>query len=150
MLSVESLSNNPSSSGRGRTPTQLPTTFENAARLTPDSVGNFLRDAAMNGLDAVAFHYSIYRSLTRFLGMDGNLQVAFDVNVDFVNAWHQMFLSNDFLNANTGALDPRHMYGSSNFDVFRWPGLEYGIERSALATFIATILMPGINLVSVL
>jgi len=43
----------------------------------------FLREAPLNGLDAVAFHYSFYRAMSRFLGMDGNLQV---VDAKFVTA----------------------------------------------------------------
>ena len=109
----------------------------------------FLRDAPYNGLDAIAFHYSIYRAFQRFLGMDGNLQVAYDVSVNFVSAWNQMFVENDFLNAYTGEIDPRHMYGTSNFDVFRWNSLNNGTQRSVLGTFIATLLMPGIPLVCV-
>ena len=58
-----------------------------------------------------------------------------------------MFVNNDFINPGTGEVDPRHMYDSSNFDVFRWPGLEMGIQRSALATFIGVLVMPGIPLV---
>jgi alpha-1,3-glucan synthase len=100
-------------------------------------------------LDGVAFHYSIYRSITRFLGMDGNLQVAYDVDVNFVTAWNQMFVDNDFLNPSTGLVDPKHMYGTSNFDVFRWPSLENGTQRSVLATFITSLVMPGIPLVPV-
>ena len=82
--------------------------------------------------------------------MDGNLQVAYDIDTNFVTAWNQMFVSNDFLNANTGQVDPRHLYGTSNFDVFRWPSLDNGTQRSALATFITTLVMPGIPLVSLL
>jgi alpha-1,3-glucan synthase len=82
--------------------------------------------------------------------MDGNLQVAYDLDVNFVTAWNQMFVNNDFLNAQNGQLDPRHMFGTSNFDVFRWPSLENGTQRSALATFITTLVMPGIPLVSIL
>lgn len=82
--------------------------------------------------------------------MDGNLQVAYDIDTNFVTAWNQMFVSNDFLNANTGIVDPRHLYGTTNFDVFRWPSLDNGTQRSALATFITTLVMPGIPLVSLL
>ncbi len=85
--------------------------------------------------------------MTRFLGMDGDLQMAYDVDLNFVTAWNQMFVNNDFINPGTGKVDPRHMYGSSNFDVFRWPGLEMGIQRSALATFMGALVMPGIPLV---
>ena len=117
-----------------------------AANLTSSQNQYFLRDAPRNGLDGIAFNYSIYRALTRFLGMDGNLQVAYDVDVNFITAWNEMFLYDDFINPNTGKVDPRHMYGTSNFDVFRWPSLENGTERSVLGTFITTLVMPGIPL----
>ncbi|KAN0123743.1 glycosyltransferase [Russula decolorans] len=132
--------------GRGRTPTQLPPGFLAAANLTSSQNQYFLRDAPINGLDGVAFHYSTYRSLTRFLGMDGNLQVAFDVDVNFVTSWNQMFVDNDFVNPNTGKVDPKHMFGTSNFDVFRWPSIENGTQRGLMATFITNLVMPGVPL----
>lgn len=132
--------------GRGRTPTQLPPGFLQAANLTESDNQYFLRSHNNNGLDGYAFHYSIYRSLTRFLGMDGNLQVAYDIDTNFVTAWNQMFVNDDFLNANNGVMDPRHWYGTSNFDVFRWPSLENGTLRSALGSFITNLVMPGIPL----
>ena len=58
----------------------------------------FLRAKGLNCLDGTAFHYSTYRALTRFLGMDGNLQAAYDIDVNFVTAWNKMFVNNDFLN----------------------------------------------------
>jgi alpha-1,3-glucan synthase len=124
----------------------MPPGFLAAANVTSDDNQYFLRDAPNNGLDAIAFHYSIYRSFQRFLGMDGNLQVAYDVSVNFVSAWNQMFVENDFINAFTGEIDPRHMYGTSNFDVFRWNSLNNGTQKSVLGTFIATLLMPGFRL----
>lgn len=102
--------------GRGRTPTQKPPGFLAAANITSTS-NYFLRDSNLNGLDGVAFHYSIYRSLSRFLGMDGNLQVAYDIDVNFVTAWNQMFVDNDFLNPSTGLVDPKHMYGTDRKSV---------------------------------
>lgn len=133
--------------GRGRTPALRPTDFQAAATITSNQNALFLRDAPRNSLDSVAFHYSIYRSLTRFLGMDGNLQAAYDVNENFVTAWNELFVDNDMLNSLTGRVDPRHMYGISNFDVFRWPSLANGTQRQQLGTFINTLLMPGIPLV---
>ncbi|KAH7926306.1 glycoside hydrolase family 13/glycosyltransferase family 5 protein [Leucogyrophana mollusca] len=132
--------------GRGRTPTQKPPGFLQAANLTESENQFFLRSQPNNALDGVAFHYSIYRSLTRFLGMDGNLQDAYDLDTNFITAWNQMFVNNDFLNPNTGAVDPKHLFGTSNFDVFRWPSLENGTLRSALATFITNLVMPGVPL----
>ncbi|TFK55043.1 glycoside hydrolase family 13 and glycosyltransferase family 5 domain-containing protein [Heliocybe sulcata] len=132
--------------GRGRTPTMLPPGFLAAANLTSDDNQYFLRDAPLNGIDGNAFHYSFYRSLERFLGLDGNLQVAFDVDTNFVTAWNQMFVNDDFINSQTGVVDPRHMYGTSNFDVFRWPGLENGTQKGVIGTFLASMVMPGVPL----
>jgi alpha-1,3-glucan synthase len=53
--------------------------------------------------------------------MDGNLAVAYDIDANLATAWNQMFVNDDFLNPFTVVVDPRHMYGTSNFDVFRWP-----------------------------
>lgn len=132
--------------GRGRTPQQLPAGFLNATTLTQDQNQYFLREEGMAGLDSAAFHYSIYRSLTRFLGMDGNLNVAYDVDINFVTAWNQMVVNDEFLNSQTNEFDPRHMYGSTNQDVFRWPSLTNGTHKNALANFVTTLLMPGIPL----
>jgi alpha-1,3-glucan synthase len=55
-------------------------------------------------------------------------------------------VTNDLVNANSGSFDPRHMYGTTNQDVFRWPAIERGVERQLLSHFITTLLMPGIPL----
>ena len=81
--------------------------------------------------------------------MDGNLQVAYDIGQNFVSSWNEMMVNNDFLNSN-GTLDPRHMFGTSNFDIFRWPSLENGTQRSVLGSFITNLVMPGVPLVSLL
>ncbi|KAF9052983.1 modular protein with glycoside hydrolase family 13 and glycosyltransferase family 5 domains [Panaeolus papilionaceus] len=132
--------------GRGRTEKQRPPGFLSAINVTRDQNEFFLRDSPRAGLDAVAFHYSVYRAIARFLGMDGNLQVAYDTGPNLVDAWNTMFVSNDFLNVDTNEVDPRHMFGSSNFDIFRWPSLENGVQRSVLATFLSALVMPGIPL----
>lgn len=124
--------------------------FLEAANLTESENQYFLRQQSSNNLDGYAFHYSIYRSLTRFLGMDGNLAVAYDLDSNFVTAWNQMFVNNDFLNPNTGLTDPKHLFGTSNFDVFRWPSLANGTLRSALASYITYLVMPGVPLVGAL
>jgi len=132
--------------GRGRTPTLQPPSFDAAVNLTAGQTQYFLRDEGVAGLDSAAFHYSIYRSLCRFLGMDGNLQVAYDVDVNFITAWNEMVVSNEFINSQTGEFDPRHMYGTTNQDVFRWPGLANGTQRQQLGQFVTNLLMPGIPL----
>lgn len=133
--------------GRGRQPDMLPDTLDKGFGLTNESDPDyFLRGQNHQAIDGAAFHYSIYRSLTRFLGMDGNLAADYDVPVDWTEAWHEMVLTNDMINANTGQFDPRHMYGAANQDVFRWPTVELGVERQLLALFITTLHMPGIPL----
>lgn len=135
--------------GRGRQPDMIPQppNITMTITLTNNSdAKNFLRDPGKNALDAAAFHYSIYRSLTRFLGMSGNLEAGYDVPVNFVTAWNTMLTTNDLVNAYTGEFDPRHMYGVTNQDVFRWPAIKDGIQRMLLGLFVTTLEMPGIPL----
>ena len=133
--------------GRGRQPDMYPKTLDEAFQLTNTSSPQyFIRKHNDQAIDAGAFHYSVYRSLTRFLGMDGNLAAGYDTPVDWTDAWYQMVLSNDMVNPNTGEFDPRHMYGATNQDVFRWPTIQWGVERQLLALFITTLHLPGIPL----
>lgn len=97
------------SSGRGRIDSQAPQSYDAAVNAKPTDQQYFMRNVNNNGLDGVAFHYSVYRGLTRFLGMDGNLRVAYDTDVNFITAYNQMVVYNDFLNAATGEFDVRHM-----------------------------------------
>ncbi|ROV87285.1 hypothetical protein VSDG_09894 [Cytospora chrysosperma] len=82
-----------------------------AMKLTgkPSEHEYFLRDKGQNALDAAAFHYWVYHSLTRFLGMSGNLEAGYDLPLDWVNGVNQMILTNDLVNANTHEFDPRHI-----------------------------------------
>lgn len=132
--------------GRGREPGMRTKNITEAVLTTSSNDTAFIRNDTLQSLDAAAFHYSIYRTLTRFLGMDGNLSAGYDVSSDFVDIWNVMLTTNDFLNANTGDFDPRHMYGASNQDVFRWPAIKDGTDRQLLALFITTLHMPGIPL----
>jgi alpha-1,3-glucan synthase len=130
--------------GRGRQPNMQPPDIDTALTLTNASTSKFfLRDPGQTALDGVAFHYSVYRALTRFLGMDGNLEVAYDLPVDFTDMWNEMTITNDFVNAMTNVVDPRHLYGTANQDVFRWPSLFNGTERQNLASFACALIMPG-------
>ena len=62
-----------------------------AFEMTTEADSKFyIRDTGQNALDSAAFHYSIYRSLTRFLGMDGNLAAGYDTPVNFVDAWNEV------------------------------------------------------------
>ena len=130
--------------GRGRQPDMTPENLTVAATMTNNSADKyFIRDQEHGALDAAAFHYTVYRTLTRFLGMDGNLEAGYDAPQNFVDMWNSFLLTNDFVNPNTGEVDPRHMYGVTNQDVFRWPAITNGVQRQLLGHFITTIHMPG-------
>ena len=148
---------------RGRQPDMLPPNLTAAVQTSNKSNSSlFIRDEGKNALDAAAFHYSIYRSLTRFLGMDGYLSAGFDTPIDWVDAWNEMLMTNDLINPSTNVYDPRHIYGVSNQgkihrvnyeddanqfrDVFRWPAIKNGTQKWLLGNFITTLLMPGIPL----
>ena len=131
--------------GRGRRPDQWPDSSMDAMGMTNKSNQQyFIRDSSLSALDGSAFHYSIYRTLTRFLGLDGNLAAGYDTPLDWTDAWNVMVMTNDLINANTGKFDPRHMYGATNQDVFRWPALDFGVERQLMGHFITTLHLPGI------
>ena len=133
--------------GRGRQPDMIPDTLTEAVTMTSNaSLTYFIREPDYSALDSAAFHYTIYRSLTRFLGMDGNLASGYDTPVNWISAWNEMLLTNDLVNPNTGNFDPRHMYGVTNQDVFRWPAIKNGTQKMVLGMFITTLLMPGIPL----
>ncbi|KAK3690069.1 alpha-1,3-glucan synthase Ags2 [Podospora appendiculata] len=134
--------------GRGRQPDQRVKDLTEAVNMTVGADDKwFLRDKDQIALDAAAFSYSVYRFLTRFLGMDGNLEAGFDLPKNWAGAWNWMLLTNDMINPHIGRIDPRHMNGVTNQDVFRWPGISQGTERMLLGQFITTLLMPGIPLV---
>lgn len=137
--------------GRGREPkvadsmdlVKLMTLNQSAAGTDISKL--YIREKGNSALDAGAFHYSIYRSMTRFLGMSGNLEAGYDMPnpLDWVSTWEWMVRTNDFNNPNSNEFDPRHLYGVTNQDVFRWPSIEFGIERQLLGSFIVTLLLPG-------
>lgn len=134
--------------GRGRQPNQWENkTALDIMKLTNESAPqNFLREAGHEAIDSAAFHYTTYRALTRFLGMDGQLSAGYDAPDDWVEGWNFMLKTNDLINANTGKFDPRHMFGATNQDVFRWPAISNGTHRQLLGSFITTLLLPGIPL----
>ncbi|SMR54883.1 unnamed protein product [Zymoseptoria tritici ST99CH_3D1] len=132
--------------GRGREPEMASKNITEAVLTTNADSERFLREEGLNGFDAVAFHYSIYRTLQRFLGLDGIVSAGYDVPADLVDTWNVMLTTNDMLNANTGKFDPRHMWGASNQDVFRWPAMVGGLDRGLLGLYVVTLHMPGIPL----
>ena len=128
--------------GRGKQPNMA---FENLteaqmANNTTDP-SSYIREFGLSALDGEAFHYPTYGALTRFLGLDGEIGLT---GTDFVGLWHTMLATNDMVNAATGEFDPRHMYGVTNQDVFRWPGLANGTSRQNLGFFVTILEMPGI------
>lgn len=127
--------------GRGKQPNQPWTNMTEAvASINVRENDNFLRPFGSSGLDGDAFFYPFYGAMTRFLGLDGPIGLE---GVDFVEMWHDLLLTEDMSNAYTGEFDPRHLWGMTNQDVFRWPALANGTERHLLGLFIANIMMPG-------
>ena len=128
--------------GRGKQPDM---TFDNLteAQLASNTTNSssYIREFGLSALDGEAFHYPTYGALTRFVGLDGEIGFT---GIDFVDLWHEMLSSNDMVNAATGKFDPRHMYGVTNQDVFRWPGLANGTQRQNLGFFVTILEMPGI------
>ncbi|KAK3321725.1 hypothetical protein B0H66DRAFT_513919 [Apodospora peruviana] len=138
--------------GRGRERTvaeKMP--IEKALSLDPKAPEDskyFIREFGNSALDAGAFHYSIYRFMGRFLGLSGHMKAGFDLpSTNWIDVWNAMLQTNDFINANTGEFDPRHLFGATNQDVFRWPAIEQGTERMLLAYFVVSLLLPGAPLV---
>ncbi|KAF4539253.1 Alpha-glucan synthase [Lasiodiplodia theobromae] len=133
--------------GRGKEPQMKWATNEESytANLTwPEAPAIYQRNTS--AVDAWAFHYTVYRSLLRFLGIDGIYEAERDLPIDWVDAWNEMVKTNDMINANTGKFDPRHLYGATNQDVFRWPGITNGTDRNLAGLFVTTMIMPGIPL----
>lgn len=56
--------------GRGKTPDMMVNDTTKAVMMTTNNSqsSGFIRDVGKNAFDSACFHYSIYRSLTRFLG----------------------------------------------------------------------------------
>ncbi|KKY18703.1 putative alpha-glucan [Phaeomoniella chlamydospora] len=128
--------------GRGKQPGQMfkNTTAAMLANNESDASG-YMRETGLTALDAAAFHYPTYGALTRFLGLDG--PIGFE-GVDFVEHWETLLKRDDMVNGITGEFDPRHMFGTTNQDVFRWPSLSNGTQRQMLGALVISLVMPGI------
>ncbi|KAF2665711.1 putative alpha-1,3-glucan synthase [Microthyrium microscopicum] len=131
--------------GRGKQPNQELSDASQAVLTTGTTDPNsFVRPFGSTALDGAAFHYDFYGSLTRFLGLDSPWGV---LGVDWASLWNQMLQTNDFVNAMTGEFDPRHIFGTTNQDVFRWPALANGTQRQLLGFFVSVLEMPGAPMV---
>ena len=133
--------------GRGKQPNHYWANATEAQLATNEtSQDKFLREPDMNALDGAAFHYPTYGAMTRFLGLEGangsDGAIGFE-GVDFAQHWNQYLLTDDMINPETGSFDPRHQFGMTNQDTFRWPGLADGIHRQILGFFITFRQMPG-------
>jgi alpha-1,3-glucan synthase len=128
--------------GRGKQPDQALTRIEDSVISSKETdAETFIRPFGMSALDGAAFHYDIYGAMTRFLGLDSPWGAR---GVDWVDQWNFMLTHNDMVNANTGEFDPRHMFGMTNHDVFRWPALANGTQRQLLGLFVTMLELPGI------
>ena len=82
-----------------------------------------------------------------FFGISGDISGSYDVDyVSLTNAWNEMMRTNDLVNSETGEIDPRHMYGMTNHDIFRWPAIKDGRAKSYLGYAMNNLLLPGIPL----
>ncbi|KAF1954873.1 hypothetical protein CC80DRAFT_526600 [Byssothecium circinans] len=126
--------------GRGKEPNMAWPSLEAAVRGDTTNSTSFIRERGMSALDGDAFMYPFYGAMTRFLGLDGPIGLE---GVDFVEIWNELLLHEDFTNAYTGEFDPRHLWGMTNQDVFRWPGLANGTQKHLLGLFLANMMMPG-------
>ncbi|KAK1753174.1 family 5 putative glycoside hydrolase family 13/Glycosyltransferase [Echria macrotheca] len=133
--------------GRGMEPQMF---FENVDQglNSTNETGASTHIRTKHALDSACFHYSAYRALTRFLGIDGVYGAEMDTRTNWAEGWQDMLVSNDFVNANTGKFDPRHMFGVSNQDVFRWPSILNGTDKFLVGAFITTLLLPGIPIIN--
>ncbi|KAJ5701605.1 hypothetical protein N7488_009153 [Penicillium malachiteum] len=137
--------------GRGHQTNQTISNLTEAFMMTNKTDGTddfFLRPAERSALDGAAFHYTLYRAMSRFLGLDGSYAAEGDPPVNFVETWNGLVETNDMVNMNTGIFDPRHLFGVSNQDVFRWPGIKNGTKKQNLGLYVASLLMPGIPILS--
>ena len=105
----------------------------------------FIREPGFSAFDGVAFHYTVYRFLARFLGLDGTYGAEGDPpNVSWIDFWQTIIATNDMINANDGkSFDPRHMYGVTNQDVFRWPTIKDGLQKQLLGYYVIALILPG-------
>ncbi|GFZ48862.1 hypothetical protein JCM24511_06611 [Saitozyma sp. JCM 24511] len=133
--------------GRGKEPGMAVATVEASFTATNTSDPS-LYIRAESALDSACFHYSAYRALTRFLGIDGVYGAEMDTRTNWAEGWQDMLLTNDMVNINTGRFDPRHMFGVSNQDVFRWPAIQNGTDKFLLGTYVMSLLLPGIPIIS--
>ncbi|KAJ6102430.1 hypothetical protein N7486_004857, partial [Penicillium sp. IBT 16267x] len=138
--------------GRGQQTNQTNSNMTEAFMMTNTTDKSnedlFLRPAERSALDGAAFHYTLYRGLSRFLGLDGTYAAEGDPPVNFVETWNDLVRTNDMVNTNTGKFNPRHLFGVSNQDVFRWPGIKNGTQKQNLGLYVASLLMPGIPVLS--
>ncbi len=131
--------------GRGKQPDQALTKSENSVTASNETdPETFIRPFGMSALDGAAFHYDIYGTMTRFLGLDSPWGAR---GVDWVEQWNFMLKHNDMVNAVTGEFDPRHMFGMTNQDVFRWPALANGTQRQLLGFFVTMLELPGVPMI---
>ncbi|KAL8913208.1 MAG: hypothetical protein Q9171_001918 [Xanthocarpia ochracea] len=145
------------SKGQGNEPSMAESDTAIAVMTTEKSSdpSKYIREKSKIGFGSVALHYSIYRSLKRFLGsvlilssrdsaytgdrLDGSIEARPDAPLDIVEAYNTFTLTNDLSNTDSGLFDPRHIYGTENQDVFWWPSIMNGTLKGNLGAFIITV-----------
>ncbi|KAJ3124816.1 Cell wall alpha-1,3-glucan synthase ags1 [Nowakowskiella sp. JEL0407] len=129
--------------GRGREPRHRLSEVAKAPIVSYYDDSAFLRKAGESVLDSIVFHYSVYRSFTRFAGLDGNLEAAYDLPLRPVQLWDEMLVRDDFINPSSMRFDPKHLFGVGNQDLFRWRSLVDGDKRLRMGLVLMTLVYPG-------
>ncbi|KAJ3211621.1 Cell wall alpha-1,3-glucan synthase ags1 [Entophlyctis luteolus] len=65
-------------------------------------------------------------------------------NPNIIGTYYESLYSDDLVNANTGTLDVRHIFGVSNPDVARWAMIHDGIGPGRVGEFLTMILLTGV------
>lgn len=79
-----------------------------------------------------------------YSSIDGVYAAELDTPINWVDGWQTIVETNDMVNTNTGEFDPRHMFGVTNQDVFRWPAITNGVEKNLVGLYVVTMVLPGI------
>ncbi|KAJ3350440.1 Cell wall alpha-1,3-glucan synthase ags1 [Entophlyctis luteolus] len=135
--------------GRGKQPNQMALNrtmwyeeqAQNNTSMAPLNSANkpqpYIYSTGMEMVDSSSFHYPVYYAIIAALLTD-------PFNADVLGAYYQSVYSDDLVNANTGNLDVRHIFGVSNPDLVRWPMIDNGIGPGRIGEFLTMILLTGV------
>lgn len=124
--------------------------FEKVMNMDLDWKNNqdfFVWEFGNSVFDGGVFYYFIYCFMMCFFGFSGYFQVGFDLFVDWVMIWYEMFKINDMYNVNMGKFDFCYFYGVINQDVFCWLLVVQGMECQLFVYFIIMFVFFGVFII---